>query len=149
MDDIRPVDVVVKRIPSLVSDHSQPIYLDHHATTPVDPRVANVFMHAMTGAFGNANNIDHNPALRLQKHKEGCLFFLTDPRTPFTNNDTVHDLRMAKQRQNISGSFRSEQGACNLAILRTAIATASKQGWNILNTLAYLDPMQLIPRLRL
>ncbi len=38
---------------------SQPIYLDHHATTPVDPRVASVVMHAMTGAFGNANSIDH------------------------------------------------------------------------------------------
>ena len=41
------------------SDDSQPIYLDHHATTPVDPRVADVVMHAMTGAFGNANSIDH------------------------------------------------------------------------------------------
>lgn len=35
------------------------IYLDHHATTPVDPRVARVVMHAMTSAFGNANSIDH------------------------------------------------------------------------------------------
>ena len=59
MDDIRLVDVGPKQNPSPVSDESHPIYLDHHATTPVDPRVADVVMHAMTGAFGNANSIDH------------------------------------------------------------------------------------------
>jgi len=37
----------------------KPIYLDHHATTPVDPRVAKVVMHVMTSAFGNSNSIDH------------------------------------------------------------------------------------------
>lgn len=36
-----------------------PVYLDHHATTPVDPRVAEVVLHAMTRAFGNANSVDH------------------------------------------------------------------------------------------
>lgn len=36
-----------------------PIYLDHHATTPVDPRVAAVLLHAMTTAFGNANSAEH------------------------------------------------------------------------------------------
>jgi cysteine desulfurase len=38
---------------------SKPIYLDHHATTPVDPRVAKVVVHAMTEAFGNANSVEH------------------------------------------------------------------------------------------
>ncbi len=36
-----------------------PIYLDHHATTPVDPRVANVVVNAMVSVFGNANSVDH------------------------------------------------------------------------------------------
>ena len=36
-----------------------PIYLDHHATTPVDPRVAAVIMDAMTSSFGNANSVEH------------------------------------------------------------------------------------------
>lgn len=36
-----------------------PIYLDHHATTPVDPRVAAVVAHAMTTAFGNPNSVEH------------------------------------------------------------------------------------------
>ena len=36
-----------------------PIYLDHHATTPVDPRVAAVILDAMTSSFGNANSVEH------------------------------------------------------------------------------------------
>ncbi len=39
------------------SDH--PIYLDYHATTPVDPRVASVVMEYMLTEFGNASSIDH------------------------------------------------------------------------------------------
>lgn len=35
------------------------IYLDHHATTPVDPRVAAVVLRAMTEAYGNANSAEH------------------------------------------------------------------------------------------
>ncbi|HEY9692755.1 MAG TPA: cysteine desulfurase family protein [Oculatellaceae cyanobacterium] len=36
-----------------------PIYLDYHATTPTDPRVANQMMYYMTTAFGNASSVDH------------------------------------------------------------------------------------------
>ena len=70
-------------------------------------------------------------------------------RTPFTNNEAERDLRMAKLRQKISGGFRSERGAYNFARMRAVIATARKQGWNVLQTLVHPDPMQLIPQLRL
>ena len=36
-----------------------PIYLDHHATTGVDPRVAADVLQAMTSNFGNANSVEH------------------------------------------------------------------------------------------
>ncbi|MCC7368832.1 MAG: cysteine desulfurase [Chloroflexi bacterium] len=36
-----------------------PIYLDHHATTPVDHRVATAVLRAMTTDFGNANSVEH------------------------------------------------------------------------------------------
>ena len=36
-----------------------PIYLDNHATTPTDPRVAEVALHHMLEAFGNASSVDH------------------------------------------------------------------------------------------
>jgi cysteine desulfurase len=35
------------------------IYLDYHATTPVDPRVAEKVLYYMTTAFGNAHSTDH------------------------------------------------------------------------------------------
>lgn len=36
-----------------------PIYLDYHATTPVDARVVDVVVRHMTTAFGNASSRDH------------------------------------------------------------------------------------------
>ena len=37
----------------------QPIYLDYHSTTPVDPRVAELMVYYLTTAFGNASSIHH------------------------------------------------------------------------------------------
>jgi cysteine desulfurase len=39
---------------------SRVIYLDHHATTPTDPRVAKVVLRAMADTFGNPNSVDHS-----------------------------------------------------------------------------------------
>ncbi|MDW8413835.1 MAG: cysteine desulfurase family protein [Acidobacteriota bacterium] len=39
--------------------HNHRIYLDYHATTPVDPRVAQLVYHYMTTVFGNASSTDH------------------------------------------------------------------------------------------
>jgi len=41
------------------NDLNFPIYLDYHATTPVDPRVADLMLHYMTTEFGNASSTAH------------------------------------------------------------------------------------------
>ena len=77
----------------------------------------------------------HNLLLRLVTRKGDVLRFLTDPAVPFTNNEAERDGRMMKVRQKISGGFRSEQGARDFAVIRSLIATAKKQGWNIIQAL--------------
>lgn len=36
-----------------------PVYLDHHATTPMDPRVIEAMAAAMRDLFGNPNSVEH------------------------------------------------------------------------------------------
>ncbi|MBE9241570.1 cysteine desulfurase family protein [Synechocystis salina] len=40
-------------------ESNKQIYLDYHATTPVDPRVAEKVLALMTTQFGNASSVDH------------------------------------------------------------------------------------------
>ena len=78
----------------------------------------------------------HNLALNLHRYRDETLRFLADPQVPFTNNEAERDLRMMKLRQKISGGFRSRHGADDFAVLRSIIATAQKQGRDVLDALA-------------
>jgi transposase len=89
----------------------------------------------------------HNLLLRLTLRKDDVLRFLTDPAVPFTNNEAERDGRMMKVRQKISGGFRSHNGASDFAVIRSLIATAKKQGWNVLNTLTQ-NTDALLPQLK-
>ena len=86
--------------------------------------------------------------LALSTRRDDGLRFLTDPRGPSTHPLAAQAARMMKVRQKISGGFRSEQGARDFAVIRSLIATAKKQGWNIIHTLTQ-SPALLIAQLRI
>jgi transposase len=87
--------------------------------------------------------IGHNLLVRLKERKQDVLRFLSDPDVPFTNSQAERDARMMKLRQKISGGFRSQTGAEDFAVIRAAISTAKKQGWDILAALMHPDSLLL------
>ena len=73
---------------------SPPIYLDNHATTPTDPRVAEIALHYMLEAFGNASSVDHvfgdaaQRATEVAKERVAELLGASDSRVIFTSGAT-------------------------------------------------------------
>jgi len=72
---------------------------------------------------------------RLDIHREDILRFTHNFDVPFTNNQAERDLRMLKVKQNVSGEFRSPNGASDHAIIRSVISTALKQGQDVIDVL--------------
>ncbi len=54
------------------------IYLDYHATTPIDPRVAEKVLQAMTTNFGNASSIDHEVGDRAEAAVKQATRYVAD-----------------------------------------------------------------------
>lgn len=65
---------------------------------------------------------------RLRTHQDGVLAFALETGVPFTNNQAERDLRPAKVKLKVSGSFRTVAGACVYARLQAVISTFRKQG---------------------
>ena len=90
---------------------------------------------AQTRQGGDQAKARREPAAPAAQFKDDVLRFLVDFDVPFTNNLAEQALRMMKVKMKISGAFRTFDAAHDFASLRTVVATARKQGWNILQTL--------------
>jgi len=83
---------------SLPEASRQPLYLDHHATTPVDPRVLEAMRPFWNEDFGNASSRTHRygwraeAAVELARESLAAALGATDPREiVFTSGATESD----------------------------------------------------------
>lgn len=84
---------------------------------------------------------------RLEEYDKQVLAFMYNFEVPFDNNLAERDLRMAKVKQKISGTFRSELGADAFTRIRGYISTARKQGKNVMGCIKSVftdSPMRLV-----
>ena len=75
---------------------------------------------------------------RFVRNKDAILGFLTHADIPFDNNEAERDIRMAKVKQKVSGTFRTKEGAQIFCLTRSFIQTAQKQGKPVFHTIEKL-----------
>ena len=68
------------------------------------------FRNVIYGGFRWATKEETSLLNRLKKYKRNHLLFLHDFNVPFDNNMSERDLRKCKNRQKMSGGFRTEAG---------------------------------------
>jgi transposase len=83
---------------------------------------------------------------RLRDFKDHVLAFLVHPRVPFDNNQGERDIRMAKLKQKISGSFRGQDGGEIFSRIRGYVSTLRKNDLNILEGIqSAFDKSPILP----
>ncbi|UXN67939.1 aminotransferase class V-fold PLP-dependent enzyme (plasmid) [Devosia neptuniae] len=104
--------------PSGIVSASRGIYLDHHATTPVDPEVAQAVVRCMVEDFGNANSTDHtygeHAAESVENARESVAGLLS------AGSEDIHFT--AGSTQAIELAFAHAIGAGGPAPLRVALS---------------------------
>ena len=85
---------------------------------------------------------------RYRTHRDSLYVFLHRDDVEPTNNSSARDLRPSVIHRKVSGGFRSDWGAEASAIRTSLLATARKQGQNLLDAfraVAGPSPLQAIP----
>ena len=95
------------------------------------------FEPARAGKRGpKKRRVAENFLRRLMKRKKETLLFLHDLSVPFTNNEAERNVRMITVKENISGCFRTLEGAEDHMTLSSVAITSRKQGLNVLEVFA-------------
>ena len=84
---------------------------------------------------GMANHDAEKLLNRLSKRQDSVLLFVENSDVPFDNHLAERDLRMAKVKQKVYGTFRSETGAQNFAMVRSFLSTLKKQKRNLFESI--------------
>ena len=129
---------------------SRALFVLHHAAAanPDQPVPADIIdqqttqiRHALLFATHPAGTLGrkHRALARRIHHREtDYLTFAHNPAIPFSNNAAEQEIRMAKIRQKISGTMRTQQGAQHFADLRSYLQTTAKHGIQALTALTQL-----------
>jgi transposase len=72
---------------------------------------------------------------RLELYAADVWRFAVEPDVDFTNNLAEQAVRMPKVKQKISGCFRTDEGARSFGVMRSYLASAQKQGFNLYQAL--------------
>jgi cysteine desulfurase len=137
------------------------IYLDHHATTPTDPRVASIVLNAMTNTFGNANSVEHtygDAALDLVERAAAEVASLAGcevPEIQFTSGSTEairlaigHAIATRRNRYLRVAATRVEHQAVLDTLRIAARAGAAEVTWIDVDRQANIRPESLEAALR-
>jgi len=123
--------------------------LHHAARATIDQAVPTAIIAARTTEIRHALLAATHPegalgrkhralARRIGKREADYLRFAHQPAIPFSNNAAEQEIRMAKIRQKISGTMRTEKGAGHFADLRSYLQTTAKHGIKALAALTQL-----------
>src|SRR5262245_64401 len=121
------------------------VYLDHHATTPVDARVLEAMLPFFTEKFGNAASRQHrfgwdaNDAVERARKQVAALVGAGSKDIVFTSGATeANNLAIKGAARAAGGPGSSEGGRDHIVTIATEhkavldpIAKLAKQGWRV------------------